>query len=242
VPYWLFEIRVIFRYVIQLNTTPPEMVMRLLAFADIHGAYDRVEHVLGREKPFDAVVLAGDVTTRGTEQEVSDALARFSHFGPPLLAVAGNMDSASFDPLFERLGIGINGHGRLLSDVGFFGVSGSPFTPMHTPYEISEEEIATRSEHGYQEVQSARVKVYVPHAPPSESMVDRLLRGGHGGSTAVRRFIEGRAPDVVVCGHIHEARGLDRIGPSQIINCGPAAEGSYAIITIGETIQVELKE
>lgn len=215
--------------------------MRLLAFTDIHGAYDRVDLAMRHEKDFDAVVFGGDLTTRGTEQEAENALERFARHGRPLFVVAGNMDSPSFDPLFDRLGVGINARGLLLKDIGFFGVSGSPFTPMHTPYEIAEQEIAARAESGFLEVRSARVTVFVPHAPPYRSALDTVFFGRHVGSTAVREFIEKRQPDVVVCGHIHEARGVDRIGRSQIVNCGYAGAGSYAVITIDETVHVDLK-
>ncbi len=215
--------------------------MRLLAFADIHGSYDRVESVLSREQPFDALIVAGDLTTRGTVEEASRALERFRSYASALFAVAGNMDSPSFDSLFDSTGCSINGRGRMLQDVGVFGVSGSPPTPMHTPYEIAEEEILRRSESGFQEVDSARVRIYVPHAPPFKSSVDRVRLGFHAGSTAVRQFIEERAPELVVCGHIHEGRGVDRIGSTQIVNCGPAGTGSYALITINDLVHVDLK-
>ena len=224
-----------------LATEPHPTIMKLLAFTDIHGAYDRVEDVMRREKDFDAIVIGGDLTTRGADQEAEAVLARFGRHGRPLFVVAGNMDAPSFDRLFEHLGVGINGRGLLLKDVGFFGVSGSPFTPMHTPYEITEEEIALRAERGFQEVQAARVKVFVPHAPPHKSTLDTIFLGRHVGSTAVRQFIQKHQPDAVICGHIHEARGIDRIGRSQIVNCGIAGAGSYAVITIDEAVRIDLK-
>lgn len=224
-----------------LATEPCSMIMRLLSFTDIHGAYDCVEDAMRREKDFDAVVIGGDLTTRGTEQEAAAALERFSHHGRPLFVVAGNMDNPSFDRLFESLGVGINGRGLFFKDVGLFGVSGSPFTPMHTPYEIPEEEIGRRAERGFQDVRAARVTVFVPHAPPHRSTLDTIFLGKHVGSTAVREFIQKRQPHIVVCGHIHEARGIDRIGQSEIVNCGAARLGSYAIITIDKTIHIDLK-
>lgn len=214
---------------------------RLLAVADIHGAYDRLYGTLDRERPFDALVIGGDLTTRGTEHEVNELFDRLKLYERPVYAVSGNMDLPSFDQLMNSLGVGINGCGRLLGDIGFFGVSGSPLTPMHTPYEIPEEEIARRSAQGFRDVESARVKVYVPHAPPRNTSVDRLLFGQHVGSTAVRSFIEENAPDLAVCGHIHEARGLDRIGQTSVVNCGPLGKGQYAVIKINQHITVELK-
>lgn len=48
---------------------------------------------------------------------------------------------------------------------------------------------------------------------------------------AVRSLIDQHQPHVVICGHIHEARRVDRIGAPEIINCGPAASGFYGVIS-----------
>jgi putative phosphoesterase len=215
--------------------------MRLLAFSDIHGAYGKTTEFIEQEKPFDGIIIAGDLTTAGTAREAEGALRQFEVYGKPLFVVAGNMDPPELDDLFDRLNVLVSGKGKLVNDVGIFGISGAPFTPMSTPYEISEEEIRKRAEQGWGDVANARVKIFVPHAPPNGTKVDRLRYGKHVGSTAVREFIEAHQPDVVVCGHIHEARGVDRVGKTQIVNCGPAGKGYYAILEIGETVTIELK-
>ncbi len=215
--------------------------MRIIAFTDIHGAYTKVQEILTEEKTVDAVILGGDLTTVGTPKEAEEAVKLFQSFGKPLFVVAGNMDVPELDTTFNKLQISINARGRILNEAGFFGVSGSPFTPMHTPYEIPEEEIKKRAESGWQEVQSARWKIFVPHAPPRDTKVDRIHAGSHVGSTAVRVFIEKYQPDVCVCGHIHEARGTDVLGKTQIVNCGPTGKGCYAVIELGEKIKVEIR-
>jgi Icc-related predicted phosphoesterase len=72
--------------------------------------------------------------------------------------------------------------------------------------------------------------------------VDLVHSGFHVGSTAVRDFIEEAQPDLVICGHIHESRGKDKIENSVVINCGAAKEGNYALVEISEdTITAENK-
>jgi Icc-related predicted phosphoesterase len=150
------------------------------------------------------------------------------------------MDPPSLDDRLTALGVCINAKGMVLYDVGFFGISGSPFTPMHTPYEISEKEIRKRAEAGWRDVSSATWKIFVPHAPPRNTKLDKIFMGKHVGSTAVREFVDERQPDVLVCGHIHEARGLDTLGKTRMVNCGPAGKGYYAIIETGEKVSLQL--
>ena len=214
--------------------------MRIIAFTDIHGAYARVEETLRRE-PADVVIIGGDLTTVGTVREAENAVAAFRSIRPEILCVAGNMDLPEHDHLFERMGVSINGRGKIVDGVGFFGVSGGPKSPLHTPYELSEEEIAKRARDGFNDVRHCKVKVFVPHPPPYGTKVDIVHSGIHVGSTAVRDFIEDHKPDVVICGHIHEARGKDMIEKTIVVNCGPAGRGHYAIVETGRTIEVVLK-
>ncbi len=206
------------------------MALRLIVLTDIHGAYSRVDEILDREERFDAVVLGGDLTTMGSATEARGALERFQRHGMPLFVVAGNMDPPDLDVLFATSGVSLNGKGVLIDDVGIFGVSAAPFSPLHTPNEISEEEIHRRAERGWSQVASARWRVFVPHAPPFNTKVDVVYSGEHVGSRSVRTFIEHRQPDLTLCGHIHEARGEDMIGKTKVINCGAAGRGHYVIV------------
>ncbi len=214
--------------------------MRILALTDIHGAYGVMEEIARREEP-DGIVIGGDLTTFGTVSEAEGALRAIAPLSALLLCVAGNMDSRRHDELFERLGLSINGSGVRHGDVGFFGVSGAPLSRLHTPYEIPEEEIAVRIRAGYAMVRDAPVKIFVPHAPPYGTRVDIVHAGYHVGSTAVREAVEDLQPAAVICGHIHEGRGVDVIDQSQIVNCGAAAHGYYAMITTGDRLRIELR-
>jgi Icc-related predicted phosphoesterase len=121
-----------------------------------------------------------------------------------------------------------------IEDVGVFGVSAAPISPLQTPYELDDEELSRRIEHGFGRVTGARVVIFCPHAPPSRTECDRLSSGEHVGSEVIRAFIEREHPQLVLCGHIHEARAMDRIGGSRIVNPGPVADGHYAIVDIDE--------
>jgi putative phosphoesterase len=214
--------------------------MRIIAFSDVHGSYDRLEAILRTESPFDAVIIAGDLTTHGTPDEAGSVIQGLQKFGKPVVAVAGNMDPPAFDSAYETLHVNINAKGIVVGDAGFFGVAGSPFTPMNTPYEISETEITQRANMGWRDIDAARWKIFVPHAPPRGTALDKILIGKHVGSLAVREFVELRQPHVLVCGHIHESRGIDVLGKTQMVNCGTTARGYYTVIEITEAVSIRL--
>lgn len=206
--------------------------MVILAFSDIHGGYREVERIVRSSGTVDAVVIGGDLTTAGTAREARDAIRALLACGKPVMAVAGNMDPRPVEEEFRALGVSIDACGRTVGDAGFFGVSAAPLSALRTPNEITEGEILRRAEQGWAEIAGCRRKVFVPHAPPARTALDRLRDGRHVGSTSVREFIERRAPDLVICGHIHEARGIDRIGSTVIVNCGPAGKGYYAVLDL----------
>lgn len=211
--------------------------MKILALTDIHGNTGAAKEIIAFEQSADAIVLGGDITGDGVLRDGWSEM--FLQHCPVLVGVAGNMDLPAVDSVMGEGGHSINGKGKMVGDVGFFGVSGVPFSPLHAPYEISEEEILRRAEEGLREVQSAGIKVFVPHAPPCDTPLDKIFLGKHVGSKSVRSFIERHQPDVVICGHIHEARGCATMGRSKLINCGVAGKGYYGVVTIGETILVE---
>jgi Icc-related predicted phosphoesterase len=215
--------------------------MKILAFTDIHGSYKKVEEIIKLEHA-QVVLIGGDLTNVGTIKEAEIAISQFQSVSKNLLAVTGNMDLPRHDDLFSQMGISLNGNGVIINGVGFFGASASPFSPLHTPNEISEETILKMLKQGYQYIKGAKIKIMVSHAPPYGSKVDITHSGIHVGSTAVREFIEDEQPDVVICGHIHEARGQDVLGKTKIVNCGQAGKGYYASIEMGNGIRIFNKE
>jgi uncharacterized protein len=216
--------------------------MRILALSDIHGAYKTAKKILAKEQGVDLVVMVGDLTTRGNREEAMEAIHDLQAMSPRLLAIAGNMDSSEIDRGFVEDGIGINGKGVLIGDVGFFGVSGGTKSILHTPFELTEEDLMETAQRGWEHVSAARIKVFIPHTPPHRTKLDVIRSGSHVGSTAVREFAETHQPDLLICGHIHESSGEDFLGKTRMVNCGSVREGRYVVIEVGATTGLELKE
>lgn len=73
---------------------------------------------------------------------------------------------------------------------------------------------------------SERQSVLLSHLPPFGSGVDtmgerrRRYGGLPWGSISVRTHVERFGPEVVACGHIHEAAGIERLGETLCVNPG----------------------
>ena len=215
--------------------------MRIAYVVDVHDHFDAVPTVLTDLGDVDVLVVGGDITTFGTPDEAERAIELWRPLAPRLLAVAGNMDSPAIDERLVELGVSCDGRGIVLcDDIGIAGVSAAPLSPLHTPYELPDEELRRRAETGLEEVKACRVRILCPHAPPHGTACDRLRSGEHVGSAALRAVVERAAPDLVLCGHIHESRALDRLGPTEVVNPGPVSSGHYALVQATDTVSVTL--
>jgi hypothetical protein len=212
--------------------------MRIAYVVDVHDRFDAVPQALTEIGPVDVLLVGGDITTFGTPGDAAQAIESWKPLAPRLFAVAGNMDSPAIDARLVELGVSLDGRGVAIGEVGVAGVSAAPHSPLHTPHEISDQELGRRAAAALDEVHGCRVRILCPHAPPHGTVCDRLRSGEHVGSTALRALVEREQPDLVLCGHIHEARGEDVIGASRIVNPGPVTSGHYALVDVAEAVTV----
>jgi len=213
--------------------------MKFLCITDIHNRLEPLQHILNHAGPIDGVLLGGDLTNFGTPADVEKIVQIAQSLKFPVLAVAGNCDSAAIDQRLVELGVSIAGRGMIINDIGIHGLSAAP--PWHRGmYGFTEEELARHLQAGYSQVKNARRHVVLTHVPPRDMKLDRTHFFQHVGSTALREFVEQTRPALVVCGHLHESRGVDMLGPTVVVNCGPAASGYYAIAEIDDQVRVDL--
>jgi len=99
-------------------------------------------------------------------------------------------------------------------------------TPFHTSRELSEPELKTRLEVITGGISSGQQVILNVHVPPfgcgNLDVVATREKGGseHVGSSAVREFIEQTQPVAALVGHIHEGKGVARIGRTEVFNPG----------------------
>ncbi|MFQ6136595.1 MAG: metallophosphoesterase [Candidatus Hydrothermarchaeales archaeon] len=211
--------------------------MKLFCIADIHGDFGEIDKIRDRARDHDLIIIAGDLTNFNSRKVAMHMIEDIQEINDVLI-VPGNCDLPETLMVFEELGISLHGEGKVVGDVGFFGVGGSNFTPFDTPFEIGEDEISRLLCEGYRKIAGCKRKILVSHPPPHGTRVDKTASGMHAGSRAVWDFIQRFDVDIVLCGHIHEARGEDRSKDTIILNLAPCHKG-FVSLEIGEGIDFE---
>jgi len=211
--------------------------MKLFAVSDIHGAILPIENAAPLIREADWVVIAGDITRTKTRAEAVDVLACVEQYSNRILAVHGNWDRLEVKDFLEEKGYSLHGMGRMRNGIGFFGVGGSSPIPLKTTTEYTEEEIALILRTGYEQIRGASQVVLVSHAPP-RGLRDRSFIGLRGGSRSVKAFLEVNPVTLCLCGHIHEAVGIERFQSTLVANSGSFKKGRYLSVEIGTELVV----
>lgn len=206
--------------------------LRLLVCSDIHGSENALKTLseAARSAPYDAVIACGDFTTMGS----TDFVRRFlGSFDQRVLAVPGNCDVPDTVTVLEDSGASVHNVRRELDGWQFFGFGGGMPGSYGMPFEV-EEDIMERS------LRSVAIKegIMVTHTPPY-GMNDHGRFGGHAGSKGILRVAQEFVPVLALSGHIHEARGKVLTKDTTFVNPGPARNGCYASIVVGEAVEVE---
>lgn len=212
--------------------------MKILALACIHNDIEGMLTLLDKisSVKFDVVVCPGDFTDltlpKGfTRVDVCKLiLEEIKNMNKPLVAVPGSWDKELIDFL-DKENVSVHGQALVYDNVAFYGYGGAR-TPFGTPFEPNDSEIEAGLRVAHKAVENVEIKVQVTHAPPANTKIDVIFSGAHVGSDAVRKIIQEFRPAVAISAHIHEAKGVDSLGTTTIVNPGRFPEGSCALITL----------
>jgi hypothetical protein len=189
----------------------------------------------------DVMVISGDITHFGSVQNAKELLLPLVKLQLPVFFVPGNCDPPSLAEINLKNARCIHGSCETYDSVTFAGVGGGPISPFNTPFEMTEDEIMKVLNQSSKHCQPKPWLILVSHTPPKDTKLDAAFSGEHVGSSSLRRYIEDKQPSIVLCGHIHEARGIDRIGNTVIVNPGPARHSQCAVANLkNDGIEVKL--
>jgi Icc-related predicted phosphoesterase len=201
--------------------------MIIAGITDIHGATQDLKEFATQVLDIDVLLIAGDLTMFGSHNDAEAILAPLRGCAPSLLAVSGNCDRSDIERYLIEDGCGIHGTHHMVNGVAFAGLGGALEGTGCTPNEHSDEDLASALENAFAAIPEGSPVVLVSHQPPHGTQVDMTHRGQHVGSMAVRACIENQQPLLCLSGHIHESRGLDALGKTQLVNPGPLRERHY---------------
>jgi uncharacterized protein len=172
----------------------------------------------------------------------------------PCILNGGNDDFFEIDPILESSPCVTFAEGKVIDLDGFYMVSmgyTNP-TPWNTFREAPEEDLTAKIDAIASKVPDMGRTIFNFHAPPygtgldEAPALDENLRPTHGGavmkpvgSTAVRDAITRYQPPLSVHGHIHESRGVAKMGRTLAIN--PGSSYSDGVLQ-GAMIELDAKK
>jgi Icc-related predicted phosphoesterase len=211
--------------------------MRLYAASDFHGKYRYGETIKAgiRRSRADAVVLAGDILNY---RRNPDLLRFLDDLSVPVFLVRGNSDPAFLErwAAQSRNVRSLHLNPVVLDGVGLVGLSGTLPLPFHSRVGWHEPRMLRRL------APLVQAGMIVVAHPPPRGCRDRVLGRWPAGSRGMSRLLRQTAPAVMVCGHIHEAAGVDRWGDTLVVNCalGPEWRGARIVIEDGRAPSAEM--
>lgn len=213
--------------------------MDLLVIGDNHGDIENMISYIEKLENFniDVIIYMGDFTDLNTpkgftQKDITNILIEeLKSLGKTILAIPGNNDTKDIIEILEKQGISLHSEGKIIGEYGFYGFGGAK-TPFKTPFEPTEEELKQGLERAYNQVSSTKYKIQITHNPPINTGIDVIRAGAHVGSPIVRKFIEEKKPIIALSAHIHEAKGVDKLGETFLLNAGKFPEGYFGLINI----------
>lgn len=195
--------------------------MRILASGDFHNDQRLVEKLAQEavEKSVDLVLLCGDMTHM--DGSTDNLIGPFKKRGLKVAFVPGNHESpATADFLAEKYEItNLHGYSMIHNGIGFFGCGGAN-CGVH---QVSDTEVMELLGRGFRYVGNTQKKIMVTHVHPSGTAIEQFSRFVKG-SDGVREAIDTFQPDIALCCHVHEAKGIEeKVGNTRVINVSKAS-------------------
>jgi uncharacterized protein len=215
-----------------------EKQVRSRGYYPIRTTPDEVAELLSNPAKLDALFKREVLKRVGEWMELAEQ--KLAGTGIRCYVCPGNDDFFHVDEIIEQSGCISLAEGRVIPLDDQFEMISTGWanrTPWHTYREEDEDDLERRLEAMVRQVRDMRRTVVSAHCPPYNSGLDeapeldgemRPVSAGHAlmpvGSTAVRSIVERYQPPLSLHGHIHEGRGVTRLGQTVCLNPGSSYE------------------
>ena len=208
-----------------------EKRIRDLGFYPLQLAEDEVERA-------DVDDVFARAMAEGLEKWLRLAEERLDGTGIRIFVMLGNDDEPALREVLARSPLVVDPEDipvELGEDFRMVSCGHANSTPWNSPRELPEDELERHLEELIAQVDDPRRSVFNLHVPPVRTSLDKapeldetlkpVVRGGavqivSVGSQAVRNVIERYQPPLALHGHIHESRGVAKVGKTVCINPG----------------------
>lgn len=214
--------------------------MKLLVISDLHANNEILDKMDSQFAEAEAVLFAGDFAECFKPETGADALKKLCSKHDTIFAVLGNCDNEDF--LMDMDEQDVNAERALCFHEGLAisGAGGGTKFTGKTEFERTEEEILSDFDIIENSIADSGDEtlwqnlVLICHNPPKSELCDKVNEELHAGSQMFTDYIIKNQPLAVVCGHIHEGIGCEKIGNTTVINPGSLSEGKYAWLEVGK--------
>lgn len=213
---------------------------KILAISDVHGEEnENLYTYLNNHEEIELVIILGDITDFGPLDFVGTFIEKVADCGVDVIAIPGNCDPKGICNAINEVSFCLHNNIIAYGDAILFGYGGSNETPFNTPGEVQDNkiygdvyELLANYDYVYND-QVPKVKILVTHAPPYNTEADKLESGDHVGSAGILKSIHEFEPQINICGHIHEAKSLSKIGiTTDVANPGMLKDNGAVLIDI----------
>ena len=212
---------------------------KILAISDVHGEENENLYNYLNNNDIDLVLVLGDITDFGPLEFASTFLEKVAECGVDVIAIPGNCDPKGICNAINEVSFCLHNNIIAYGDAILFGYGGSNETPFNTPGEIQDNkiygdvyELLANYDYVYNK-DVPKVRILVTHAPPYNTEADKMENGEHVGSSGILKSIHEFEPEINLCGHIHEAKSLSKIGiTTDVANPGMLKDNGAVLIDL----------
>lgn len=231
-------------------------MIKILAISDPHGKLPKNLDELVKKNNIEVIICVGDVPPvpkgirkgggiitfskeflKKADKSFKDIIKKLCSFGLPVLILRGNMYlSGKGDKITKSI---FRKHRNLIHKrTGKIRLKDVNFVLFDMIFEEHSHAYHTKKSFKPNKSRERRLNkllkelknpIIISHAPPY-SYLDKIKSGKHVGSKILLKAIKKHQPKLVLCGHIHEAKGRKKIGKTEVVNLGCC--GDYKIIEI----------
>lgn len=221
--------------------------MKILALGDPHGKLPKNLDKIIKKNKIDIIICVGDIpfspkkpwlkeswtkeVNKKADESYKQIVSKFCSYNLPIILLKGNYyiggKGATFvRKIFKKY---TNLYYKILGKINLKGKSFVIFDDAYVFSSIREKITKKRNTKLNKLLKENKNSILICHNPPY-GIVDKAFSGKHVGSKILLRAIKKHQPKLVLCGHIHEARGERKIGKTKIYNLG--WHGDYKIIKV----------